>query len=247
MLRGEAGLLPEALPRPALTLLPANERRRAPDTVAISLEVAWRACQDAGVDPAHLPTVFTSTHGDLAITDYMCATLADSPDALSPTKFHNSVHNAAAGYWSIATGCMAPYTAVTAWQNSFGAGLLEALVQVHSEQRSVMLVAYDIEGKGPLASQSPSEHLLAGAWVFAPARTPRTHAAIDWEVARRDGQEETGVHSAAALALRGNAMHQCLPLLETLARREAGPVIYPLGVGQVLSISNTSFYREWIA
>ena len=36
-----------------------------------------------------------------------CArTLASAPTLLSPTKFHNSVHNAAAGYWTIGTGCM---------------------------------------------------------------------------------------------------------------------------------------------
>ena len=40
--------------------------------------------------------MFTSTHGDLAITDYMCQTLATAPSEISPTKFHNSVHNAAA-------------------------------------------------------------------------------------------------------------------------------------------------------
>ncbi|MEJ0008028.1 MAG: beta-ketoacyl synthase chain length factor [Steroidobacteraceae bacterium] len=88
--------------RPQPSLLPPNERRRAPDTVAVALEVAQAACLNAGRDPAQLPTVFASTYGDLAITDYMCSTLARAPLTLSPTRFHNSVHNAASGYWSIA-------------------------------------------------------------------------------------------------------------------------------------------------
>ena len=58
--------------------------------------------------------MFASTYGDLAITDYMCSTLAKAPMTLSPTRFHNSVHNAAAGYWSIATACRQPYCALGA-------------------------------------------------------------------------------------------------------------------------------------
>jgi hypothetical protein len=95
--------------RPQAMLLPPNERRRAPDTVALALQVAQTACANARRDPALLPTVFASTYGDMAITDYMCGTLAKTPTMLSPTRFHNSVHNAAAGYWSIATGFLPPH------------------------------------------------------------------------------------------------------------------------------------------
>ena len=41
--RGERPPLDEAASRPAPALLPAAERRRAPDTVALGLEVASRA------------------------------------------------------------------------------------------------------------------------------------------------------------------------------------------------------------
>ncbi|WP_167702338.1 beta-ketoacyl synthase chain length factor, partial [Xanthomonas axonopodis] len=123
------GALQEAPARPAPQLLAANERRRAPDTVAVSLEAALAACSTAGRDPASLPSIFTSTYGDLAISDYMCTTLASDPLAISPTKFHNSVHNAAAGYWTIGAGAMTPATAMSAGLGSFAQGLLEALVQ----------------------------------------------------------------------------------------------------------------------
>src|SRR5262245_38031864 len=89
------GALPADAPaRPSPQLLAPNERRRAPETVAVALEVALAACEAAGRDAASLPSVFASTHGDLAITDYMCATLASDPRSVSPTRFHNSVHNA---------------------------------------------------------------------------------------------------------------------------------------------------------
>ena len=54
-----------------------NERRRAPESVAVALEVALAACTASGRDPSTLPSVFASTHGDLAITDYVASTLAE--------------------------------------------------------------------------------------------------------------------------------------------------------------------------
>ena len=50
-----------------------------PTRVAVALEVAQAACVNAGRDPAQLPTIFASTYGDMAITDYMCSTLAKAP------------------------------------------------------------------------------------------------------------------------------------------------------------------------
>ncbi|HPF25804.1 MAG TPA: beta-ketoacyl synthase chain length factor, partial [Steroidobacteraceae bacterium] len=123
ILRSERTPTANPAPRPAPTLLAPTERRRAPDTVAIALEVATRACELAQRDPASMCSVFASTHGDLAVTDSMCATLAKTPALVSPIKFHNSVHNAAAGYWTIGVGCEQPYTAVSAWQHTFAAGL----------------------------------------------------------------------------------------------------------------------------
>ena len=77
--RDERAPLAAPARRPAPELLAAAERRRAPDTVALALEVAAAAVRAAERDAAALPSVFTSTHGDLAVSDYMCATLATSP------------------------------------------------------------------------------------------------------------------------------------------------------------------------
>ncbi|MEO5558867.1 MAG: beta-ketoacyl synthase chain length factor, partial [Dokdonella sp.] len=84
--------------RPSATILPPNERRRAPDPVLLACDVGAQACAMAARQPSDLPCVFASVHGDIAITDDLCRTLAREPLELSPTRFHNSVHNAAAGY-----------------------------------------------------------------------------------------------------------------------------------------------------
>jgi hypothetical protein len=219
ILLGQANPPEAAMPRPSPALLPPNERRRAPDTVAISLEVGSQACSMAGRDPATLPCVFASTHGDLAVTDYMCETLASTPALISPTRFHNSVHNAAAGYWTIATGCMAPYTAISAYRHTFAQGLLEALTQACCDGVSVLYVAYDIAARGPLATMAPSEGLLAAALVLAPEASARTLATLDWQIAETETPTDPVPVTAHAGLVSGNAMAACLPLFEALAGR----------------------------
>ena len=68
---------------------------------------------------------------------------------MSPTKFHNSVHNAAAGYWTIGTGCMAPSNSLSGYECSFAAGLLEAAAQCAADRRPVLLVGFDVAARRP--------------------------------------------------------------------------------------------------
>jgi hypothetical protein len=216
ILAGRAPAPEQPAPRPAPELLPPTERRRAPDTVAIAIEAAMRACASAQREPASLPCVFSSMHGDLAITDYMCATISSTPTLVSPTKFHNSVHNAAAGYWSIGTGCNRPYTALSAGEQSFGAGLLETCVQALSGAQPVLLVAYDIDARGPLAPVARSKHLLSVALVLSPQRGPQSRAALDLMLTTRPGAVSRPRAENAAL-VAGNSTESCLPLMEALA------------------------------
>ncbi len=231
-----SGSEPQAAPaRPSPTVLAANERRRAPATVAVALEAALAACEAADRAPAILPSVFASTHGEMSITDYMCATLASEPLALSPTRFHNSVHNAAAGYWTIGTGAHAPATALSAGRGSFAQGLLEAMAQLAAGSEAVLLVACDGPACGPLAEVIPSDGLLGVALVLA--RTPcpgLPQLQLEWA-------EQAPSDEAAALAgplsqrLAGNAMQPALPLFEALALEHAQAWL-PAGNGQWLRV-----------
>jgi hypothetical protein len=108
----------------------------------------------------------------------MCATLAQAPAELSPIRFHNSVHNAPVGYWTIATGCHAPSTAVAAQRASFGTGLLEAVSQVLAEQRPVLLVCSDTAGSGPLGEVTGCRQPFGCALVLAPEPGAATIASL---------------------------------------------------------------------
>jgi beta-ketoacyl synthase-like protein len=234
VIRGEAPAPSANSPRPAPMLLAPTERRRAPDSVALALEVAAKACEGSGVDASKMPSVFASTHGDLAISDYMCATLAATPALISPIKFHNSVHNAAAGYWTIGTHCDAPYTAVSAHHYTFGMGLLEALVQVTDEQRPVLYVAFDVEGKGPLHAISQSEGLLGVGLVLELAREHSGGAQLAARV--QSEVPVTSPSSAAAELVAKNSMRHCMPLFEALAREQPATLTLATGPNSRLTL-----------
>jgi hypothetical protein len=217
---------PEGRARPQPSILPPNERRRAPDTVAVALEVAQAACANAGRDPGQLPTVFASTYGDLATTDYMCSTLAKAPTTLSPTRFHNSVHNAAAGYWSIATGCHHPYCALGAGRYTFANGLFAAALQVCADHTDVLFVAYDIEAHGVQARIAKSQGMLGVALVLT---RDGSGCSLELAAAAEPSADPTVAGSA-------NAMAASLPLMAALERGCADLLRLPLGPESTLRV-----------
>jgi hypothetical protein len=98
---------------------------------------------------------------------------------VSPTRFHNSVHNAAAGYWGVAVQCMAPSQVICAHDATFAAGLIETLAQVHARQVPVLLIAYDGEYPEPLSACRPIPDVGGIGLVLSPVQTPRSQAALN--------------------------------------------------------------------
>lgn len=233
--RGEASPTDPPVKRPSPQVLAPAERRRAPDTVALALEVAAASVAASGRNAADLPCVFASAHGDLGINDYMCSTLASEPTLLSPIKFHNSVHNAAVGYWTIGTGCMAASNSLTAYESTFASALLEAAAQCAADQRAVLLAGYDMPAVGALASVTTSRDMLAVALVISPSRTERTVASFEWSLAA-GSSPTSALRSDAARALKVNAMADALPLYEALARGKAESLSLPLSAALSLRL-----------
>ena len=178
VLRGEVPytFAPTVLPAPER--LPSAERRRTGVPVRLALAVGIEATGDAGADPATLPAVFTSSGGDGQNCHDICETLASSERALSPTRFHNSVHNAAAGYWGIATGATPASNALCAWDGSFGAGLLEALAQLRVERTATLLVSYDANYPTPIRRARPIPAAFGVGMVLCPVASPRSRARL---------------------------------------------------------------------
>jgi Beta-ketoacyl synthase, N-terminal domain len=218
---------------PAPERLPATERRRAGAVVKASILVADQALAACGLDAATLPTVFTASTGDPLNCHLLCEALAAPERLVSPTRFTNSVHNAAAGYWHIATHSRAPSTSLAAYDASFAAGLLEAAVQCAATSAPVLLVACDVPYPEPLHTVRPVADVFAVALVLAPAGAGRR---VRLEIS---GDAEPGTCGHAALeALRaGIPAARALPLLQALAGLAASEVVVEGLSGQSLRVS----------
>lgn len=138
-------------------LIPPRESRRAPQSVKMAVEVLDQACSMASLDPSTAAVVFSSAMGDMQITDYMCRILSATPRLVSPTRFHNSVHNATTGYWSIASQTHAPTNAVSAYGYTAPMAFLEAACQASEDNLPVVLVTQEMAAPTALYSACPSE------------------------------------------------------------------------------------------
>ena len=229
-----AGLAAAEFLSPKPEAIAPKERRRAGLTINIAVEVAHQACTQAGVDSSQVPSVFVSAMGDTAITDYMCRKLAQPQKMLSPTKFHNSVHNAPSGYWTISAENRAPSSFVGGFTQSFGAGLLEAASQAVDLQAPVLAVFYDIANAPPFAELYPIAETLAVALVVAPqggASTPQSITALDASlsfVQRQPGEQESLPKSEPlAQYAQGNPMGPALALVEQFGAAQQGGLRSP--------------------
>ena len=222
VLRGEQpyAALPSILPAPAL--LPPAERRRASRVVKLTLAIGLEAVAAAGADASTLATVFTASGADGHNCHALCEQLASDDRQISPTRFHNSVHNAAAGYWGIATGAMAPCQVICAYDASFGAGLLDALAQVAIDRKPVLLIAYDSEYPEPLHAKRDTPDCGGVALLLSAERSAQALASVKVSPST-DAAEALADAGLEALRTTIPAM-RALPLLQRLANAEHGRV-----------------------
>lgn len=218
--------------------LPQAERRRAGAVVKVSLAVSEEAVAASGLQAAMLASVFSSSSGDAVNCHEICNALASSDRLISPTRFHNSVHNAASGYWSISSGSMVSSSVLCARDASFSAGLLEAMTQVAVDQVPVLLVAYDTDYPEPLYSTRPIPDTFGMGLVLTPYRSE--HSQAQWTL-----EPDNCLTALPADRLDDAALEQlrtdipaarCLPLLLSIARQQSGRIVLDYLDGRQLAL-----------
>jgi hypothetical protein len=210
--------------------LSAAERRRAVPSVKLALGVGAAAVTESELDPGNLPAVFASSGADGETIVGILAALATPSREVSPTRFHNSVHNAPSGYWGIATQSREAVSSVSCYDASFAAGLLEGAVQAVAGGRPILLVAYDLPYPDPL---DRARHIDAGfgvAFVLTPASSRHALTELRMTVTAGGAASDCADHGLEALR-RGNPAARSLPLLVMLARRSRGNVRLDLSHG----------------
>ncbi len=227
MLAGEAPYEPRPSPPPPPLILPATERRRAGPVVRLALAVAHEAAAASGLDPAALRSVFGSSNGDGLVVGSILDGLARAGPherVVSPTQFHNSVHNAAAGYWSIAMGSRQPATCLGAHDWTWAASLLKAMADVATDGQPVLLCCYDHPLPPPLHQLRPTGEAFGAGLVLAPPQQGRPRLRIEYGTDAPDSEPAAGAFDAL---MRSSPAARALPLLTLLARMQAGEHLLP--------------------
>ncbi|MBV8665951.1 MAG: beta-ketoacyl synthase chain length factor [Burkholderiaceae bacterium] len=243
VLRREVPYVWDAVPSAAPAILAPAERRRCIATARLALTVAHQALQaGAPADLAAQPAcVFASSDGDSQVIAQIMESLAqDTPD-VSPIRFANSVHNAPAGYWSIATGLMQGATCLSAYDDSFAAGLLEAATQVADEDMACLLTVSDVCFQPPFFDLRPIAIDCGAALLLRPESSTRSLARL----ARLDivlGESRPAPHVFPAWLpaqyvekFVSNPAVRALSLLTALAA-PAGQIVELDYLGQTLSV-----------
>lgn len=205
--------LPTGEAMPALAEMPAMQRRRLEKLGRMALQVAWH-CQPEGT--GDMPLVFASRHGDIGRTFEMLAVLARG-EALSPTQFGLSTHNAIAAQYSITRVLAGNYLAVSAGANSAAAALVEALALLADGAPAVLVVVYDnTTPEAYAAYRDEPEAPYAWAWRVGPPC---------------EGHPRFSIEAGAGLATGTGALPHGLDVLRFFLAGDAG-LVSPDGAWQ---------------
>ena len=210
---------------PPVEALPAAERRRLGVPIKLALAAGLDAFSDTPVEARTTSTVFTSSGGDGANVHAICQSLASEDREVSPTRFHNAVHNAPAGYWSITTGARSASTSLCCHDGSVAAGLLEAASQACADGATVALIAYDHAYPEPLNAVREIGGDFGAALVLLPQAHPAALAALDIAVVH-GASSPTPMSDPALERLRATVpAGRMLPLLAAIARGADATVV----------------------
>jgi hypothetical protein len=203
-----------SLPKPAI--IPANELRRAPQSARIAVEVALQAITAAAMPPTGMACVFGSGYGETTTTDYLCSVLNTAEKLISPTRFHNSVHNAPAGYWTISSGCTGSANSVAGFDFTASLALLDAVTHCVAEQEPVLLAVFETPVPAPFFSLFSNPDLCGFAILLLPDSVACSQPTIKLIV---DSHLREGLPTWPALPLSGALarLYQHAPAARLLA------------------------------
>lgn len=229
--KGEIPLQGET-PRGVAFGLPPAERRRATAATRLAIDVAMEALKDQ--NPTQVTSIFTSSGGEIGITHGIFESLGQNPPGVSPTAFHNSVHNAASGYFGIASHSQQPSDSLCALDDSLGAGLSECLLRFIDGERNLLLVSYDLITPFPMSDYRHITQDLAVAFL------------LEGDPSLPLGQLDIQYHSKpssrkGSASLERNPIEVIFPLLRAIALNESTRITLGAGLGGSLEID----YLPW--
>jgi hypothetical protein len=138
---------------------------------------------------------------------------------LSPTHFHNSVHNTAGGYASIALGNHSPSTTITGGVEVVASSFLEAACHLEAAAEDVVVVLADEPLQPPFDRSDRSEGTAALALAFCLSSRSEGAGAVLSDFRRDAVAPVKHCDRFGPLYVGGG-----LPLLERIVLRRPGTV-----------------------
>lgn len=150
-----------------------------------------------------------------------------NPKYVSPTQFHNSVHNAVSGYWAIAANSPAASTSISTGDSTFSSGLLEAATQVLTLKEDILYVAYDYPATAPLDKFSDVTEPFATAFILSLNKTENTIGKIKLQISDENKSKSQCNNASLDVLQNSNPIAESLPLLEALCLKSSDTIYLP--------------------
>lgn len=234
--------------KPSAELLHPRLRRRTSLLTRMIVTALHEAAQQGGAATDQTRYVVVSSWGEIETTVELLGQLAVPGGPISPTAFHNSVHNTATGYLSIASGNHWPSTALAAGPHALEVGLLEVcagLAAAEGPSDAILILA---EERLPAPFERPdADPSFALALHFARAPGRPTHgASLDRPIELVEAG--AGARDSAPAGPLGSAPASGLPSLIAAAR----PLLHWIASGgdttlPLLAVpSDPALERAWL-
>jgi|HubBroStandDraft_1064217.scaffolds.fasta_scaffold01230_6 hypothetical protein len=204
--------------------VPPNERRRTTPLIRLTLGVLDQLAKRSALDLSQAASVFATSWGDMEVIQNMMNALIGPGIPVSPVQFHNMVHNAAAGFWSIGTRARKASTSLTAGERTFAAGLTDAVAWVATRNETVLFVCYDYPGPAIFNRYNPIDAQFAVAMALTAERTDRSCCRV--QIGYIPETPESVMAQPDLESLRtGNPAARALPFLAAIANGVGDRVI----------------------
>jgi len=143
--------------KPGASLLKGPLKRRSSELTRIAVEVYEQASRMAGCDPSHVPSVWATAHGEHSNALRLLGMMHEGEGKVSPTSFHNSVHNTASGYASISTGNVHPSTTLTGGGELVSAAIMETISMAEALEQDVEITKQRLKLAAHLRGEDSSQ------------------------------------------------------------------------------------------
>lgn len=180
---------------PDVSFLPAMQRRK----ISALTKMALSGAEKTLGGKKDICVVFASRFGEWGQTLKQIHRYIDEGE-ISPTGFGFSVHNTAVGLLSILKEFHKPYTAISAGNNTFDAGIIESATMLTHEQEVLFIYAGETVPQAYIKAFAGSSYrpmaiaLLLGREPSS-AKAVRLH--IEWSAGAAPGQSEDCLQAQA--------------------------------------------------